>query len=273
MSETQGVARPPRRWLKRIGIGVGVYLLVGFLTSFLGFNLLGAVSMSGPLVGRVVDVNGRSMPGAFVSYEWKGRSFHGATGCKAAAVVRSGVGGIYFVPWQGWRLVFATGWGISPAGPAVWAPGYVAKNGPNATTIYVPENDPAALYGSDSTNSVDKGSCFGWPYRLQWIELRSERFRHSFARICNERSSLRVVDLGSLLSAAKGVSIALKGDFSLSSTSTAALARKYDGSLRRMAWPRSEYDPDAVATAEQRDEFCASVKQEFLALGGRLDEE
>lgn len=108
---TRRSARLPHRWMKRVRNAVVVYLVVGFLTSLVGFNLLGAVFFSGPLFGRVVDSNGHGIRGAFVAYEWAGQSFHGSTGCQTAAIVRSGVGGFYVVPWQGWRLFHAMGWG------------------------------------------------------------------------------------------------------------------------------------------------------------------
>lgn len=271
MSEgTQGIARPPRRWLKRIGIGIGVYLLVGFLTSFLGFNLLGAVFTSGPLVGRVIDVNGHGIPGAFVSYEWKGQSYHGTTGCKAAAVVRSGAGGIYFIPWQGWRLVFATGWGISPAGPAVWAPRYVAKNGPNATTIYVPENDAAARSGSDATNSVDKGSCFGWFYRSRWVELRTTRFAADYDRLCRSSGDgLMVSDLNTLKSAYMGVLLARAGDPSSEPGPIAEVRRQLETMLNQVAAPKLPYASDAKVTPELKSAFCALVKADNTTSGGQ----
>jgi hypothetical protein len=256
--------------LKRIGVGVGVYLLVGFLTSFLGFNLLGAVFMSGPLVGRVVDANGHGIPGAFVSYEWRGQSYHGTTGCKAAAIVRSGPGGVYFIPWQGWRLVFATGWGISPAGPAVWAPGYIGKNGPNATTIYVPENDPAAHIGRDSTSSADKGSCFGWPYRSRLIELRTARFEVEYDRICRSRGDdLVVSDLGRLESAYTGVLLARVGDPLSEPGPVAEVRGQLETMLNPAAAPKPPYASDAKVTPELKSAFCALVKADNTTSGGQ----
>lgn len=270
--ETQESARPRLRWLKRIGIGVGVYLLVGFLTSFLGLNLLGAVFFSGPLIGRVTDANGRGIPGAFVSYEWRGQSYHGSTGCKAAAIVRSRSGGFYFIPWQGWRLVFATGWGISPVGPAVWAPGYRAKLDGNGGTVLMSEHDTDTDPRVDANESVDKGICFGPSYRSQWIELRFAGLKQSYERTCEAKASLKVGDLKSLQGGLIGIAMAQRGEYTTSSQSTAALTHKYDIMLQTYAWPKSVNDPDALVTSEQREDFCASVRQDFLAQGGSFDE-
>lgn len=263
----------PRRssWLRRVAVGFGIYLLVGFLTSFLGFNLLGAIFSSGPFIGRVVDASGKGIPDAFVSYEWKGQSLHGTTGCKAAAIVRTGAGGTYFVPWQGWRLVFATGWGISPAGPAIWAPGYVAVSDGHGGTQMIPEKGDAPER-SLQTGAIDKGGCFGRPYRSSWIELRKERFARTFDRLCVAKASLAVMNLSQLSGDMVNVALAQEGALLYGSVPTMASDKKYQTLLEQIAWPKRSIDPSAQATAAQRDGLCTAVKTDYLGLGGRFNE-
>lgn len=264
MSETaQRLERPRRRWLRRIVIAAVLLVVVGFLGSFLGFNLFGAVFLSGPIVGKVVDVNGQGIPGAFVSYEWSGRAYHGSTGCKAAVLVRTGSEGSYVVPWQGWRLLFARGWGISPAGPAVWAPGYTAKSDGRGGTEFVRDNGASP---SQASGVVDKGQCFGEAYQSARSELKAAQFEVMYERVCVSRVSARTQDLttlyGYLIDAmAAGGSVPTPG---------AALSRKYKVSVEQMAWPKSPSDPEAAANDEQRDGFCSSVKTDYLASGGHL---
>lgn len=268
MSETvQRVGRLRRRWLRRIVIAVVLFLVVGFLGSFVGLNLLGAVFSSGPIVGRVVDTNGQGIPGAFVSYEWSGRSYHGSTGCKAAVLVRTGPDGTYVVPWQGWRLFFATGWGISPAGPAVWAPGYIAQSDGHGGMQFAKESGATLDSPSQASGVVDKGQCFGSAYRSARSELKTAQFETMYERLCVSKVSVRTQDLTTLygyLIDAAGVG------GSTSAAPDAALRRKYKASVEQMAWPKPPSDPEAVANNEQRDGFCSSVKMDYLASGGHL---
>lgn len=268
MSETaQRGGRPQRPWVRRIVVAIGLFLVVGFLGSFLGFNLFGAVFSSGPIVGRLVDANGQGIPGAFVSYEWNGRSYHGSTGCKAAVLVRTGPEGAYVVPWQGWRLLFATGWGISPVGPAVWAPGYTAKSDGRGGTEFVKDNGATPNMTSQASGVVDKGQCFGSAYRSARGELKVAQFEAMYDRVCVSKASARTQDLTTLY----GYLIdAAEAGGSAPSTSGAMLRRKYKASVEQMAWPKPPSDPEVVANNEQRDGFCSSVKTDYLASGGHL---
>lgn len=265
---------PSRRrgWLRRTAIGVVTYALVALAASFFGFNFFGAAFYSGPLVGRVSDADGHGIDGAFVAYEWSGQSLHGSTGCKAAAIVRSGFGGIYFVPWQGWRLFTATGWGITPAGPAIWAPGYVAIADGHGGSTLVPERKKAVGAELALTGTVDKGVCFGRPYRARWIELRQEHFQRSYNQVCTVKTSSTVIDLSRLSGELIAVFLAHDGAMLYGSPTTTATNEKYRAMLEKIAWPGRPEASNAQTSPEQRDDFCVAVKTDYLAFGGQLHE-
>lgn len=270
MSEAaQGNARSPCRWLKRLRAAGVAYLIVGLLTSVIGFNLLGAVFFSGPLFGRVVDSNGRGIRGAFVAYEWKGQSFHGSTGCQAAAIVRAGIGGFYVVPWQGWRLVVAMGWGISPTGPAVWAPGYLAKHDGKGNTVFVREQERTVDLGAEESGIVDKGECFGWPYHGGRIVLRAAQFKEFYDRVCVAKMTLDISHLNTLYGSMLDAVSVREG---AKSAQARALGRKYRGQMKKIAWLNGTASAsDVMVTPEQRDEFCSEVEADYLASGGHLN--
>jgi len=262
-----------RGWLRRVAIYVGTYALVAFAASFFGFNFFGAAFYSGPLVGRVSDADGHGIEGAFVAYEWSGQSLHGSTECKTAAIVRSGFGGLYFVPWQGWRLFTATGWGIGPVGPAIWAPGYVSiVNGRGGSTL-VTEGKKAVGAELAQTGMVDKGVCFGWPYRVRWVELRQEHLLRTYDQVCTAKTSVAIADLSRLSGEFIAVLLAQDGAMLYGSPATAATNEKYRDMLEKIAWPGRPEALNAQTSPEQRDDFCVAVKTDYLAFGGQLHEQ
>lgn len=256
----------------RIVVGAAIYLGVAFATSFIGFNLLGAVFLSGPLIGRVTDAQGHGIRGAFVAYEWGGRSLHGATGCKAAAIVRTGFGGFYVVPWQGWRLFYKFGWGISPLGPAIWAPGYVTVSDGRGGYVYAPEAPPPANRVDYNTGGVDKSTCFGWVYREGLIELRATRFARTFAKTCAIDSQIAVRDLTQLSSEMLDVLGAKEGALLGTTPTIYAMSERYRGFVEKVGWTGSSYDPTTLVTSQERSEFCQEVRADYLASGGQLNE-
>lgn len=263
-----GSARPPRPWIKRIRNAVVVYLVVGILTSLLGFNLLGAVFFSGPLFGRVVDSNGHGIRGAFVAYAWAGQSFHGSTGCQAAAIVRSGVGGFYVVPWQGWRLFHAMGWWISPRGPAIWAPGYVPKKNGDGDTVFMPLQEQRVDL-DETSGIVDKWDCFGWPYRGGRMELKAAQFQDDYDKVCVARLTLDVVHLKSLYGSMLEAVSAREGE--IYSTQARSLSRKYEVEIEKIRWSKGPPASDMTVSPEQRDGFCSEVRADYSASGGQFE--
>lgn len=260
--------RLPRRWMKRIRGAVVVYLVVGFLTSLVGFNLLGAVFFSGPLFGRVVDSNGHGIRGAFVAYEWRGRSFHGSTGCQAAAIVRSGGGGFYVVPWQGWRLFHAMGWGISPLGPAIWAPGHIPMRSGKGNTVFMPVQEQR-MDLDEAYGIVDKLDCFGWPYRGARMELKATEFRDYYDKVCVARVTLDVDHLKRLYGLMLGAVSANEGE--VYSAQSRSLSRRYQVEIEKIAWSKGPPASDVTVSPEQRDGFCSKVKSDYLASGGQFE--
>jgi len=258
---------PLLRFLRRSLWALGIYLAVGLATSILGFNLLGAVFKSGPLFGRITDADGHGIAGAFVSYEWSGSSYHGSTGCEAAAITRTWPGGFYIIPWQGWRLFYAYGWGISPAGPAVWAPGYVAISDGHGGSKLVLEGNARASERLVGSEYVDKGACFGWIYRSMVIELRQVRFDRAFHHVCADKATLSLSDLAQISYSVADVDLARQGDPLGGSVSMRVLQRKYEKWFEKIAWPKRPNDAGVQVTPDQRDDICTAVATDYSELG------